>query len=125
MDRVAIVLRVGSVDLADAIQGFEVHREGNDVTGADVVLDPASVRGEIIDWVNDVRILEGQGTDQAPQFTGLISAVGMEGKGLHVRLNSRKLAIQEQRLGGGGTLNVTAVEMIASLLRGSGVDVEA
>jgi len=121
MDHVAMVLRIGDVDLVNAMHHFEVHREGNDVTGADVVLDPASLQDVIIDWINDVRILERQGATLVPQFTGLVRGVDMESDGLHIRLTSRKLALQEQRLGGGGTLNVTPVENIVSLLRGGGV----
>lgn len=121
MDHAAMVLRVGDVDLVNAIRHFEIHRKGNDVTGADVVLDPASLQAVTIDWINDVRILERQGARLVPQFTGLVWGVHMESDGLHIRLTSRKLALQEQRLGGGGTLNVTPVENIVSLLRGGGV----
>jgi hypothetical protein len=56
-----------------------------------------------------------------PQFAGLVWGVHMESDGLHIRLTSRKLALQEQRLDGDGTLNVTPVENIVSLLRGGGV----
>jgi hypothetical protein len=121
MDDVAMVLRVGKVDLVNAIHHFVVSREGNDVTGANVFLDPASLRDVIIDWVNDVCILERQGATLVPQFTGLVRGVDMESDGLHIQLTSRKLAIQEQRLGGGGTLNATPVENIVSLLRGGGI----
>jgi hypothetical protein len=121
MDDVAMVLRVGKVDLVNAMHHFDVDREGNDVTGVDVVLDPASLQDVIIDWIYDVRILERQGATFVPQFTGLVRGVDMQSDGLHIRLTSRKLALQEQRLGGGGTLNVAPVENVVSLLRGGGV----
>jgi hypothetical protein len=121
MNDSAMILRVGDVDLMNAIRHFEVHREGNDVVSADVVLDPASLEDEIVDWIRDVRILERQGAATAPHFTGLVSRVDIDPDGLHLRLASRALALREQQLGGGGMMNVTPPEMIVSLLRGGGL----
>lgn len=114
------LLRVGSVDVT-AILHYEIYRQGNDVVGADVVLDPASLRDVVVDWIGDVRILEQAEETTSTHFTGLVSRVALDDDELHLQLSSRSVAMQDAQLGGGGTLNITPIEVIVSLLRGGGL----
>jgi hypothetical protein len=117
------LLRVGSVDVT-AILHYEIYRQGNDVVGADVVLDPASLRDVVVDWIGDVRILEQAEETTSTHFTGLVSRVALDDDELHLQLSSRSVAMQDAQLGGGGTLNITPVEVIVSLLRGGGLSAD-
>ncbi len=121
MRRSTAQLRVGDVDLVNAILRFDVFAQRNDVVSADVVVDPASFHGVVVDWIGDVRILEPAGDTVSPLFTGLVTTVDIEDDGLHLRLSSRRVSLQDAQLGGGGMLNVATLETIVSLLRSGGV----
>jgi hypothetical protein len=74
-----------------------------------------------VDWVSDVRIFERKGDVSEVFFTGLVSTLTVEDDGLRLRLASRAMPLQEARLGGGGTLNVSPLEALASILRRQGL----